>query len=181
MIPTRKFPYTDFHDLNLDWLLEKFNSYELDLEEIRRRLTALEEWKEVIDTDISNIHIQIDALEEDTLNLYFYRVNNAARVKVNSLDSDPVTVDLDFVNDIIRRIKNESEFGNNTINAYEYQDEARYRYTRLTPRLLEDPSDYTRCYLIIIIKIFLSLDMHRLTGFLILNIYLLLIWIQTII
>lgn len=161
MIPTRKFPYTDFHDLNLDWILEKFNSYELDFEDLKRRIKILEDWREVIDDwreiidiDITNIKSQITALEDDTLNIYITTKNDPGiiSIKIGSIDSDDITIDADFVNDIIRRIRNESEFGNNTINVYEYNARPTYEghnnYRRLNIRINRVPGDHTKKYLL---------------------------------
>lgn len=159
MIPTRKFPYTDFHDLNLDWILEKFNSYELDFEDLKRRIKILEDWREVIDDwreiidlDLVNIHFQINALKDDTLNLYITSTSSTSGIKIGSIESDFITIDADFVNEIIRRIKNESQFGNNTINVYEYNlrpvHEGSKNYRRLNIRIIRVPGSSTNRYLL---------------------------------
>ena len=36
------FPYTNFHDLNLDWLLKKVEELERRVEELERRVEELE-------------------------------------------------------------------------------------------------------------------------------------------
>ena len=162
MIPTRKFPYTDFHDLNLDWILEKFNSYELDFEDLKRRIKILEDWREVIDDwreiidiDIANIKFQINALKDDTLNLYITTTQGSpgmTGIKIGSIESDYITIDADFVNEIIRRIRNESEFGNNTINVYEYNlrpvHEGSKNYRRLNIRIIRVPGSSNKRYLL---------------------------------
>lgn len=161
MIPTRKFPYTDFHDLNLDWILEKFNLYELDFEDLKRRIKILEDWREVIDDwrevidiDIANIKFQINALKDDTLNIYITSSSGDPNfsIKLGSIESDAITIDADFVNEIIRRIRNESEFGNNTINVYEYNarpvHEGSKNYRRLNIRIIRVPGSNTKRYLL---------------------------------
>ena len=37
------FPYTDFHELNLDWVLEQITLMEQKIEELEARVQALEE------------------------------------------------------------------------------------------------------------------------------------------
>ena len=60
MIPTRNFPYTDYHDLNLDWLLKHISEIDIDLEDLKRRIKILEDWRIVIDGDIITINNTID-------------------------------------------------------------------------------------------------------------------------
>ena len=37
------FPYTDFHELNLDWVLEQITLMEQKIEELEARVQALED------------------------------------------------------------------------------------------------------------------------------------------
>ena len=70
MIPTRQFCYTDYHDLNLDFLLRQFQAYELDIEELKRRVKALEDWRtNEVDPDIHNIKLDIIDIKGDVVNI----------------------------------------------------------------------------------------------------------------
>ena len=37
------FPYTNFHDLNIDWLLEVIKTMDEEITDLQERVTALEE------------------------------------------------------------------------------------------------------------------------------------------
>lgn len=37
------FPYTDFHELNLDWVLEQITLMQQEIEELKARVQALED------------------------------------------------------------------------------------------------------------------------------------------
>lgn len=69
MIPIRRYPYTDFHDLNLDYLLRQIAEFEEDLEALKRRVTALEGWKVIIDGDITTIKGDILTIKGDIVNI----------------------------------------------------------------------------------------------------------------
>lgn len=69
MIPIRRYPYTDFHDLNLDYLLRQIAEFEEDLEALKRRVTALEGWKVIIDGDITTIKGDIITIKNDILDI----------------------------------------------------------------------------------------------------------------
>ena len=69
MIPIRRYPYTDLHDLNLDYLLRQIAEFEEDLEALKRRVTALEGWKVIIDGDITTIKGDIVTIKNDILDI----------------------------------------------------------------------------------------------------------------
>lgn len=69
MIPIRRYPYTDFHDLNLDYLLRQIAEFEEDLEALKRRVTALEGWKVIIDGDITTIKGDITTIKGDIITI----------------------------------------------------------------------------------------------------------------
>lgn len=70
MIPTRNFPYTDYHDLNLDFLLRQFQVFEADLEELKRRVKALEDWRvDVVEPDLVTIKADIRDIKGDIISL----------------------------------------------------------------------------------------------------------------
>ena len=37
------FPYTNFHELNIDWLLEVIQTMDAEIDDLEARVTALEE------------------------------------------------------------------------------------------------------------------------------------------
>lgn len=70
MIPIRNFPYTDYHDLNLDFLLRQIQIFEADLEELKRRVKALEDWRiDVVEPDLITIKADIRDIKGDIISL----------------------------------------------------------------------------------------------------------------
>lgn len=70
MIPIRNFPYTDYHDLNLDFLLRQFQQYEIDIEELKRRVKALEDWRiDVVEPDLLTIKGDIVNIKANIISL----------------------------------------------------------------------------------------------------------------
>lgn len=69
MIPIRRYPYTDFHDLNLDYLLRQIAEFEEDLEALKRRVKNLEDWQIIIDGDITTIKGDIITIKNDILDI----------------------------------------------------------------------------------------------------------------
>lgn len=135
MIPTRKFPYTDFHDLNLDWLLERFNNYDLDLDDIRRRLTTLEEWKIVIDADIVNIHNDITNISDNAIT-YYVAFDDSASERTNftlhkgSVDSPALPITPATALEFLEYVQGEeAETGTNNVNVVFYGRNTEVFYT----------------------------------------------------
>lgn len=58
-----KYPYTDFHELNLDYILNKLTEFETDVNELE--VKALEEAKAYTDEKVSNFNKQIMLLRND--------------------------------------------------------------------------------------------------------------------
>lgn len=68
-IPIRNYPYTDYHDLNLDFLLRNWTIFQADLEELKRRVKALEDWREVAEPDINTLKSQMLIVIGDIANI----------------------------------------------------------------------------------------------------------------
>ena len=66
-IPIRNYPYTDYHDLNLDFLLRNWNIFMVDIEDLKRRVKALEDWREVAEPDINTLKNQMVQVLGDIL------------------------------------------------------------------------------------------------------------------
>lgn len=68
-----KYPYTDFHELNLDWIVEKMAKLDTDLDEIERRATeaAVAGAKEYVDQELVTIRAEFADLSAEVRRLEF--------------------------------------------------------------------------------------------------------------
>lgn len=69
-----KYPYTDFHELNLDWVIEQINKVNTDLASLEERVLAkaIEVSKEYIDQEVAEIMTEFNRLENEVNALRVY-------------------------------------------------------------------------------------------------------------
>ena len=99
MFPTHKYPYTNFHDLNLDWILQELNNMDVRLDGIigdavEQANAYTDQQLEDFKDDFSNLQQQIytamDQLKQQQT-MFISQVNasiNAINSKVDKLESD---------------------------------------------------------------------------------------------
>lgn len=66
-----KYPYTDFHELNADWIIEKINKLDLDIKGIEERATqaAIDGAKQYVDEQVADILSQFESLQAEVRSL----------------------------------------------------------------------------------------------------------------
>lgn len=104
MIPIRNFPYSDYHDLNLDWLLRRIFQFEVDLEDLKRRVRRLEDWREEAEPVITDLVSRM-LIVEGNITI----INN----RLTTVEGDIVDIRGDIVdikNDIRTIINNSTSF-----------------------------------------------------------------------
>ena len=77
------FPYTNFHDLNLDWILKIFKEIKeaeeqqnISIEEIKERLAPVEEWIENYSTEYTRSLVE-DYLKTILATMIFVEISDA--------------------------------------------------------------------------------------------------------
>lgn len=87
-----KYPYTDFHELNLDWLLAKMKEIDENLDRIKQEAidAATENAKEYLDEQLNDFYAEFDQLKIDfeTLNLNVESLNNQFVSFTNYVNSE---------------------------------------------------------------------------------------------
>ena len=104
-----KYPYTDFHELNLDWLIAQMKALEEHVDntynELYNRLST--DLKSYIDTEIASVLIEFTALKAEfaTLSLQFANLRNTfdayeteINAKIDALNAR-ITAEIQGVND----------------------------------------------------------------------------------
>ena len=75
-----KYPYTDFHELNLDWLLAQMKALEQHVDDTYQNLydTLSHDLKEYIDTEIADVLSEFTELKREfaALSLQFTQLND---------------------------------------------------------------------------------------------------------
>lgn len=88
-----RYPYTDFHELNLDWILEQITNFESKLATWEQEAADLEDALPDIanlQTDVSSLQTLVNSIQSDISDL------SEIRAKLNSLDA----VDIELTNEI---------------------------------------------------------------------------------
>lgn len=69
-----KYPYTDFHELNLDWVISEINKVNSDLASLEERVLAkaIEASKEYVDEEVEQIRNEFLRLENEVIGLKAY-------------------------------------------------------------------------------------------------------------
>ena len=93
------YPYLDFHEMNLDWVLKKLNEMDAAIDELHDQILAeaIEATKEYVDTELSGFLAEFAQLKSDfiiltnnfnSLNAEFIQLRNDTNAKLNQLEQD---------------------------------------------------------------------------------------------
>ena len=93
-----KFPYTNFHDLNLDWILKQIkeiaeaeNAQNENIEELEKRVQANEEWINNYNPNLIQNTVR-QYIESILATMIFVEINNEGYIVYNIPDSwDEIT------------------------------------------------------------------------------------------
>ena len=93
------YPYEDFHEMNLDWVLKKLKEMDAALDELHDQILAeaIEATKEYVDTELADFLAEFADLKSDfialtnsfnSLNADFIALKNDTENKLNTLEQD---------------------------------------------------------------------------------------------
>ena len=104
-----KYPYTDFHELNLDWLLAQMKALEKHVDDTYQNLydTLSQDLKAYVDEEIASVLAEFTVLKAEFVNLsqqftQLTNVFNAYEAEINSKINDinaRITAEIQGVND----------------------------------------------------------------------------------
>jgi len=82
---SHEYPYTDFHELNLSWVIEKIQELNVNLDTLEQRVieVSIQASKEYVDERLTEVLNDFNALSQEVDNLRIYFDN-----KVNELQGD---------------------------------------------------------------------------------------------
>lgn len=122
---TNSYPYTDFHEMNLDWIIDKIKEYENSLVGLQEQLLALtkEYVDEQLDERLATYQAQIDELVSELTSMYNNLesdVNNLqTSVNTSLMQMDRKIADLrDALNDAIVAINARTDLAIEQNNEY---------------------------------------------------------------
>lgn len=104
------YPYTDAHELNLDWIIAQIKQLDVDLKAVEERATerAIEESKKYIDIEIESLETRFSELSMQVANLrvYFDSKVDELQAQYNTFTTY-VSAQMTLLNDRIIALKNE--------------------------------------------------------------------------
>ena len=103
-----RYPYTDLHELNLDWCIAKLKEFEIRLETLKAEILhdALEATKEYVDEQVADLLAEFNQIKIEfsylnnnfnSLNSEFISLKNSVNAKISELD-DKIDADILGVN-----------------------------------------------------------------------------------
>lgn len=77
-----KYPYTDFHELNLDWVIEQLQKVSVNLDTLEERVkeASVQASKEYVDSRLSDVFTEFERLESEVNSLKTYFDNRVAQL-----------------------------------------------------------------------------------------------------
>lgn len=93
------YPYEDFHEMNLDWVIKKLKEMDAHIDELHDQILAeaVEATKEYVDTELAGFLAEFADLKSDfialtnsfnSLNADFIALKNGTESKLNALEQD---------------------------------------------------------------------------------------------
>lgn len=107
-----QYPYTNFHELNLDWILDTLKSISTDINDLNEWKATRQERDEYIDRTIEDLNTKYEALMHlyntfvDEVNLKFDTLERALTKQVDDLEEDVRQQIADLSEDIHRELNN---------------------------------------------------------------------------
>ena len=107
-----QYPYTNFHELNLDWILDTLKSISTDINDLNEWKATRHERDEYIDRTIEDLNEKYEALMRlyntfvDEVNLKFDTLERALQKQVDDLEEDVRRQIADLSEDIHRELNN---------------------------------------------------------------------------
>lgn len=110
-----KYPYENFHELNLDWVLSKINEFQQNLDDLEERVTqaAIAAAKEYVDIEVADIRLDLANLhdEVDALNRNFTETVEQLQLQYDTF----VTAIDNSINRLVHRIEDFEDEINATV------------------------------------------------------------------